>query len=248
MHARPRYVEAQVTPIDLSRHRRIVVLTGAGISAASGLPTYRGEGGLWTTTDVERYSTKAAVEEDPRRVWSFHATLRHAIARAAPNAAHLALAATERRLAPGATLTVLTQNVDGLHGAAGSSRVVELHGSLARSRCTGCDFSREEVLAESPVDCPDCPGCGAPLRADVVFFDEMLPAPAEWGAKKALREVDLFIAVGTSGTVWPAASYVRWAKLEGARTLLVSLEPGSTEGFDEVWAGRAEDVLPRLLG
>jgi NAD-dependent deacetylase len=239
-----------VTPIELGKYRRIVVMTGAGISVASGLPTYRGTGGLWDKVDVQSHATAAAIEADPARVWSFFAEVRAQIAVAHANAGHLAIAQAERRLRDDQQLTVLTQNVDGLHTLAGSTRVVELHGSLRRSRCTRCDFSRLEDLASSPALCPACPNCSAPMRHAVILFDEPLSVDAEWQSKKALRDCDLFLAVGTSGTVSPASNFVRAAEYAGARTVYVNLEPmtPTNPAFREVILGRADELLPQLLG
>jgi NAD-dependent deacetylase len=225
-----------VKPLELGSYRRIVVLTGAGISAASGLPTYRGTGGLWTADNVERYATADAVIRDPSGVWEFFARTRRAFA--------------EARLEGDRTLTVLTQNVDGLHALAGSRRVVELHGTLRQSRCTRCDYVRSEELATCPPDCPRCPACSEYLRPAIVLFDELLSADAERSAKEALRECDLFLAVGTSGSVAPASNYVRSAKFEGARTIYVNLQPMTppNPAFGEVILGPAEQLLPELLG
>lgn len=236
--------------LDLAPHRQIVVLTGAGISVASGLPTYRGQGGLWNASNVERYATAAAIKEDPARVWSFFNDIREQIGRAAPNAAHLALAHAEAQLRPDQRLTILTQNVDGLHQRAGSRHVVELHGSLHHSRCTSCDYHRPEDLSQPLGDCPDCPSCWAPLRPAVILFDEALSVDAEWAAKKALRDCDLFLAVGTSGSVSPASNFVRAAEYAGARTVYVNLEPLAppNPAFREIHLGPAERVLPELLG
>ena len=234
----------------LERYQRIVVLTGAGVSAASGLPTYRGSGGLWTTANVESYATATAIAADPARVWTFFAELRAKVAEAAPNAAHLALAAAEARLTPSQRFTVITQNVDGFHTLAGSRHVVELHGTLRRSRCTKCNHGRAEDLAASPASCPPCPECGAPLRPDVTLFDEALSVDAEWESKKALRDCDLFLAIGTSGSVSPASNFVRAAEYAGARTIYVNLEPLAppNPAFREQYLGPAEQLLPELLG
>jgi NAD-dependent deacetylase len=225
-------------------------MTGAGISVASGLPTYRGKGGLWTEIDVERHATAAAVRANPARVWEFFAEVRAQVAIARPSAGHLALARAERQLHPNQRMTLLTQNVDGLHTLAGSTHVVELHGSLRRSRCTQCAFERAEDPALATRECPACPGCGALLRPGVILFDEMLPVDAERQAKQALRECDLFLAVGTSGTVSPASNFVRSAEYAGARTVYVNLEPMTPRNpaFREVHLGRAEELLPRLFG
>lgn len=228
------------------RYRNIVVLTGAGISVASGLRPYRGPGGLWAEVDVAALSSAAALRADPRRVWAFHAEAARAVAAAEPNAAHVALARLEARLGTGQSLLVITQNVDGLHQRAGSRAVVELHGSLARARCSAeCG----ETAAMTTAECPACGRCGAPMRADVVLFDEPMPVEPEWRCKRALRDCDLFVAVGTSGTVTPAANFVRSAKYAGARTISVNREAMSPRhpDFDEEVLGRAEDLLPRLV-
>lgn len=138
--------KSEPAPIDLSCYRQIVVLTGAGVSVASGLPTYRGIGGLWTTTSAEAYASAATLASNLRAVWEFFAEMRATIASAVPNEAHHSLARASRFLRPEQHLTVLTQNVDGLHTIAGSTDVVEVHGSLRRSRCTNCDYSRNEAL------------------------------------------------------------------------------------------------------
>ena len=141
----------EVPTIDLAKYQQIVIMTGAGISAGSGLPTYRGTGGLWNKVDVGSHATAAAIAADPERVWRFFSGLRSQLAVASPNAGHLAIARAEARLRRDQRLTVLTQNVDGLHGIAGTTNVVELHGTLRRSRCTRCDHTRDEDLASSPI-------------------------------------------------------------------------------------------------
>ncbi|HSC88981.1 MAG TPA: Sir2 family NAD-dependent protein deacetylase [Polyangiaceae bacterium] len=240
-----------IQPLGIANYRRVVVLTGAGISVASGLPTYRGSGGLWDAESVEKYVTARAVARDPAGVWEFFGKLRKAIAAAQPNPGHLALAAAERALGPDGTVLVVTQNVDGLHGRAGSRDVVEYHGSAWRSRCTACSYARVEAdLGSLEEQVPACPQCGAPLRPDIVFFEEDIPVDAAWRVKMALRECDLFLAVGTSGAVWPAADFVRSADYVGARTVFVGPEPMAPHNpyFREQVLGRAEEVLPILLG
>lgn len=241
---------SEPSPIELSRFRQIIILTGAGVSAASGLPTYRGAGGIWSGIDPDQFATAAALQRDPAKVWRFFADMRARIATVSPNAAHLAIATAERRLNANQRLTILTQNVDGLHGLAGSRDVVELHGSLRRSRCTRCDYRRDEDLSSAPTECPACPTCSAPMRPDIVLFDELLSVEAERAAKQALRECGIFIAAGTSGTVSPASSFARAADYGGARTLFVNLEPMDPPSryFHEVYLGRAESLLPLLLG
>ncbi len=238
--------------LDARQYRNIVVLTGAGISVASGLPTYRGLGGVWDTHDVEEYGHARTLRSQPARTWRFFGAMRGPVARAQPNAAHRALAQFEDRLGPGQSYLLITQNVDGLHQKAGSRRVVELHGCLRQTRCSNedCSLPPFDDPEEHADAVPHCSVCGSVLRPDVVLFGEPLPAFASWQAKRALRDCDLFIAVGTSGVVSPAADYVRSARYAGARTLYVNLEPLSppNPAFQESVLGRAEDVLPRLLG
>jgi NAD-dependent deacetylase len=242
-------VVALRTQLQAASWRHVVVLTGAGISVASGLPTYRGPGGLWTRSDAEEIPDAGLLARDASRVWSLFGPLREQVRTAAPNAAHLALARWEGRC--GGSFTLLTQNVDGLHSRAGSCEVVELHGSLTRTRCTNthCTLVPFEDSA-AHMRAPTCTVCGQPLRPDITLFDEPLPVDAEWKAKHALRECDLFLAIGTSGTVSPASNFVRGAKYAGARTLLINLTPMQPRhpDFDVELLGRAEHVLPLLLG
>ncbi len=225
--------------------RSVVILTGAGVSVASGLPTYRGAAGLWTKDPALADALRAGAS--PEVIWRGLAPIRKNLASARPNAAHVALADFERAIvAEGSVCTLITQNVDGLHSTAGSRNVIEYHGALRRSRCSQCELAPfdDETATDTP---PPCPQCGAPLRPDVVLFDEMIGATEEVTAKRALREVDLFLAVGTSGTVWPASSFVRAAEYAGAHTVLVNAEPIEGAPYDEIITGPAEIVLPELL-
>jgi NAD-dependent deacetylase len=165
----------------------------------------------------------------------------HAAREVKPTAAHRALAAFEEQLPAGTSFLLITQNVDGLHQAAGSKRVCEFHGSLARWRCFEC---------EHEADLPDAPAhCGQPMRPSVVLFGEEIPAAAEHAAKRALRDCDLFVAIGTSGTVMPAASFVRWAAYAGARRVLLNLEidDDARTDFSECHAGTADHLVPQFF-
>jgi NAD-dependent deacetylase len=239
-------------PLGIDRYRNIVVLTGAGVSAASGLPTYRGLGGLWEEGDLADLATPRGLQDRPEKVWALFGALRQKVRAAAPNAAHLALARAEEQLAGDRQWTLITQNIDGLHQAAGSRNVVEFHGSLFRTRCSSpsCDVApfRDDDPHAGAV--PRCARCGAMLRPDVVLFEELIPVDAEWQAKRALRDCDLFLAIGTSGTVAPASNFVRSAEYARARTVLVNLEPMTPRNpaYDEEYLGRAEEILPVLLG
>ncbi|NVJ21918.1 MULTISPECIES: SIR2 family NAD-dependent protein deacylase [Myxococcus] len=231
--------------------RHIVVLTGAGISVASGLPTYRGPGGLWTRPGMEEVPDAELFARAPSRIWKLFGSLRGLVRDAQPNAAHLALADWARGLSEDQRFTLLTQNVDGLHTRAGSQEVVELHGSLLRTCCSQptCTQSPFEDMSQ-PDEAPPCSVCGHPLRPDVTLFGEPLPVDAEWTAKKALRDCDLFLAIGTSGSVAPAANFVRGAKYAGAWTLLINLTPMEPRhpDFDVEVLGHAEKILPAILG
>jgi len=234
--------------LPLTRFRKIVVLTGAGVSVASGLRTYRGAGGLWTSGEESAVlATVEALAARPGEVLALFAAMREAVRAARPNAAHEALAAAERSASGrGASFTLLTQNVDDLHRRAGSRDVVELHGNLLHSRCTRCDRA---PFADASTSFESCDACGGQLRPDVVLFGEHLSVDAERAAKHALRGCDLFVAAGTSGSVSPASNFVRSAAYEGAHTVLVNLEPidPPNPAFREVHLGPAEALLPALF-
>lgn len=225
------------------------MLTGAGISVASGLPTYRGPGGLWNQGETATWNRAEALAEDPEGQWRFFHRLGERARAASPNAAHLALAAWEARLQARGRFTLITQNLDDLHRRAGSQEVIELHGTLRQVRCADDGCPQPPLAPGGPAGPPPCPRCGGPLRPDVVLFGEPLPAHPEHRAKQALRRLDLFLAVGTSGLVDPAARFVRAARYAGATTALVNLEApsGDAHGFDVVLTGPAEELLPRLL-
>lgn len=239
-------------PLGLDRYSNIVILTGAGVSVASGLRPYRGPGGIWEEDGVADLTTPASLEERPEKVWALFGSLRRRVSAAAPNPAHLALAKAERQLEKGRRWTLITQNIDGLHQQAGSQDVIEFHGSLFRTRCSSpsCDLPPFEDHDSHMSAVPRCDRCGAVLRPDIVLFDEAIPVDAEWQAKRALRDCDLFVAVGTSGTVSPASNFVRSAEYVKARTVLVNLEPMNPKNpaYDEEYLGRAEVILPLLLG
>jgi NAD-dependent deacetylase len=236
--------------IDPSDPRRIVVLTGAGVSAASGLDTYRGQGGIWEKNDVATISHPRAFLDHPERSWRFYGGRRAGIVAAAPNAAHRALAAFEAARSPDDFLLV-TQNIDGLHQRAGSRRVLELHGNLMTTRCANPACALPSYPDDDPHDTtvPRCPRCGASLRPDIVLFGESLSPHVIDAAVAALDACELFVAIGTSGTVYPAAGFAAHARAAGARTMLVNLEiPDPPDpAFDEVHAGAAEELVPRLF-
>jgi NAD-dependent deacetylase len=227
---------------------RVVVLTGAGISAESGVPTFRDADGLWEGHRVEDVATPEGFEAAPSVVHRFYDDRRAALAGVEPNPAHLALARLEEAL--GDDLLLVTQNIDDLHERAGSTRVLHMHGQLRSAWCVGCDgrFAWDGELS----DFPPCPGCGsAELRPDVVWFGEI---PYEMDRiLAALERADLFVSIGTSGAVYPAAGFVQAAGAYGARTLELNLIPSEgTAWFAEARHGRAGELVPawveELLG
>jgi NAD-dependent deacetylase len=236
---------AEVCPmIDWSRYSELVVLTGAGVSVASGLGTYRGKGGLWEKSGVAEEATAECMAQDPWRSWQFFLPLMEQIVAAKPNPAHRALAQLEERFQ--GDFLLVTQNVDGLHTAAGSNSVAEIHGNITRRRCTSLTCNLEPHYDFTiPTELPLCPTCKQPLRPDIVLFGEQLPIYEAHLVKKALRTVDLFLAVGTSGTVHPAASYVSWAQYAGALTIEVN--PETSGVFCRSYQEKAELGLPELV-
>jgi NAD-dependent deacetylase len=224
--------------------RRIVVLTGAGISAESGVPTFRDADGLWEGHPVDAVATPEGFARDPLQVQRFYDERRRAVASVVPNAAHLALARLEAALGDG--LLVVTQNVDDLHERAGTRNLVHMHGELRRALCRACDVS--SPWFEDLADRPPCPACGERmLRPDVVWFGEM-PYGLD-RIEKAIAACDVFAAIGTSGNVYPAAGYAEFAALCGARTVELNLVPSEPEAFggtpfDDVRVGPATQIVP----
>jgi NAD-dependent deacetylase len=226
----------------LAQAQSIVVLTGAGISAESGIPTFRDAmTGLWSRFRPEDLATPEAFVRDPRTVWDWYAWRRERVGGARPNRGHEALAALEAAtLARGGRFLLVTQNVDGLHQAAGSLRVLELHGNIRRVKCFAQGHPAERWSAAGPIP-PACERCGSPLRPDVVWFGEMLPQGALEGAVDASRDCEVFLSVGTSGLVEPAAS-LPFAALESG-AMVVEVNPDRTP-----LSGRAHAVLSGLAG
>jgi NAD-dependent deacetylase len=227
----------------------VLVLTGAGVSADSGVPTFRGAGGLWEGHRVEEVASPQGFRRDPELVWRFYAERRRRAGGVAPNAGHVALARLEERI--GDRFLLATQNVDGLHRRAGSRRLVELHGNLFTSRCADCDRAPfPDEVAHASV--PACDACGGVLRPHIVWFGETLDGGdlsrvAEFMARAA-RHRFVFLAVGTSGAVWPAAGFVDDARAAGAETWLVNLEPPENAGaFDHFLQGKSAEILPGLV-
>jgi len=192
-------LKAAIAAIHERKPRKVVVLTGAGVSADSGIPTFRGEGGLWRNYRAEDLATPEAFSRDPLLVWEWYEWRRSIVRRAEPNGAHRAIASLPEAL-------VVTQNVDGLHARAGSRDIIELHGNLFRTRCVREGSLRDAF--EAFKDLPPLCECGAMLRPDVVWFGEMLPEGSFQRAGRAVHDADLLLVIGTSGVVFPAAGLV----------------------------------------
>ncbi|MBW6514022.1 MAG: NAD-dependent deacylase [Candidatus Syntrophosphaera sp.] len=223
---------------------RLLVLTGAGISAESGLKTFRDGDGLWENHRMEDVATPEAFSRDPQMVWRFYKARREQALKAKPNPGHYALVELEEYL--GSNFNLITQNVDCLHKVAGNKNPIEMHGSLEACFCTRCTakYPISEIDPQAPV--PACPQCASALRPDIVWFGE-LPyqmQEIEW----LLQNCDVFLLVGTSGVVFPAAGFVMTAKYLGAKTMAVNLDPTVNREFiDEFHQGRAGEILPRLV-
>ena len=222
---------------------RIVILTGAGISAESGLGTFRDKGGLWSQYDLEEVATPQGFAQNPGLVHDFYNARRANMLEAAPNAAHLALARLQAAC-PGKVL-IVTQNVDDLHERAGSGAVLHMHGQLSGALCAACGhrWPAPRVMA---ADVP-CPACAAPgARPDIVWFGEMPYHMEQIGS--ALAQADLFVSIGSSGEVYPAAGFVDEARMAGVATLEINLEPSRRPGlFDRVIAGPATQTVPQWV-
>jgi NAD-dependent deacetylase len=219
---------------------KVVVLTGAGVSAESGVPTFRDADGLWEGHRVEDVATPEAYDAQPMVVQRFYDARRTALGAVRPNPAHVALARLEEHL--GDDLLLVTQNIDDLHERGGSTRVLHMHGELRSALCRGCR-SRVPWIGDLG-DFPPCPRCGvAELRPDVVWFGEIPYGMDE--IQEALAHADLFVSIGTSGAVYPAAGFVQYAAAHGARTLELNLQPSDgTHHFDESRHGPAGELVP----
>jgi NAD-dependent deacetylase len=221
----------------------IAVLTGAGISAESGIPTFRGAGGLWKQYRPERLATPEAFARHPLLVWEWYNWRRELIAKALPNAAHLALARLEQEKRD---FTLITQNVDGLHDRAGSRRILKLHGDIWRLRCTACGANWPDLRPTLPKLPPHC-ACGGLARPGVVWFGEALPEGIMAEAKHAAASAEVFLVIGTSAVVYPAAGLVPYAKRAGAKVIEINTEATAfTHDVDLSLQGRAGEMLPGL--
>jgi NAD-dependent deacetylase len=244
----------QSRTVSLSLDERLFVLTGAGISAESGLATFRGSGGLWNGYRVEEVATPDAWHADPALVWRFYSMRRRDALAAQPNVGHLALAAIERSLTPSGSFYLCTQNVDDLHERGGSQRIHHMHGTLFQSRCVRPDcelakapFADQSLYEfESERDLPACTTCGRPIRPHIVWFGE-IPLDMD-GIYRELDRATTLLVVGTSGSVYPAAGLVNIANRARIRTIYIGPEePLNAHAFDEILLGAATQVLPTLV-
>jgi len=243
----------------LAKALRVVVLTGAGVSAESGVPTFRGAGGLWKQFRAEDLATPIAFGRDPRLVWEWYGWRRAEVGRCRPNPAHLALA---RWMLSRAGVTLVSQNVDDLHeraarevalDAEASARAlpIKLHGSLFHDRCARCNHrvAGGAVDATGLETLPHCAECGGLMRPDVVWFGEMLPARAVEAAFAAAADAEACLVIGTTGAVYPAAGVAHAAKASGASVVIVDPGPTELDGIADVrLRGAAGDIVPRILG
>ncbi len=229
----------------LKNANSIAVLTGAGVSAESGIPTFRGKQGLWKQYRAEDLATPEAFARDPKLVWEWYDWRRGLIAEAKPNAGHYALAELERR-AP--KFTLITQNVDDLHDAAGSRNVLKVHGSIWVTRCTGCGAEHVDRRPKLPEIPPKC-ACGAVLRPGVVWFGEALPSDVWSAAERAAQHADVFLVAGTSAVVYPAAGLASIARRAGAKVVEINIEETPlSRTMDACLTGSSAELLPQLMG
>ncbi|MCK4900920.1 MAG: NAD-dependent deacylase [Anaerolineales bacterium] len=240
-------------PVELIRSlrtaRQVAVLTGSGISAESGIPTFReAQTGLWARYDPQELATPQAFRSNPRLVWEWYTWRRELVSQAEPNPGHIALAELEKRLGgTDSQFTLITQNVDGLHQRAGSQAIIELHGNIMRTKCFNEDTPVEKWNDIDDIP-PHCPNCGGPLRPDVVWFGENLPPDTLQSSWDTAQTCDLFFSIGTSILVEPAASLPYIALLQGATIIEVNPSATSlTEQATYVLRGPAGKILPRLV-
>ena len=230
------------TNLRIRDFERVVFFTGAGMSAESGVPTYRGAGGIWKEYDYGKYACQEAFDRDPDAVWEFHNYRRDLVSKCSPNRGHELIALAERARPD---VTVVTQNIDGLHQEAGSRNVHELHGSLWRVRCDQCgNYQRTE---RTPLEGVHCSACHAFWRPDITWFGDALRQEVLRDAAMAVEQADLLVAIGTSGVVMPAAALPLLAKRNGAT--LIEINPQETEmsdSYDFALRGTATEMLTVL--
>ena len=229
---------------NLKTAKRVAVLTGAGISAESGVPTFRGENGLWKKYRSEELANFNAFMKNPKLVWEWYNYRRNLITNVNPNPGHYALADMEKMFPE---FSLITQNVDGLHYKAGNKNIFDLHGNILRNRCVDCGKVTMDLEIDIEKGVPLC-DCGGKIRPDVVWFGEMLPQSVLNGAIVAAEKADVFLSIGTSALVQPAASLPLTAKFYGAYVLEINIEPTPiSQSVHESILGKSGEILPKLL-
>jgi NAD-dependent deacetylase len=231
-----------MTTIQPEKYKSIVFFTGAGMSAESGVPTYRGRGGIWSQYNWEEYACQEAFDRDPEKVLKFHELRRQSVLSCMPHAGHTVIAELEKKHPQ---VIVVTQNIDGMHQRSGSKQVIELHGSLWRLRCPSHGIF--EDIGES-YRCFKCEQCGHWLRPDITWFGDMLDQDVITEANSVIRQCSLFISIGTSGVVWPAAGFPKIARENGAYCIEINPEPNEMSVlYNEAVREAAGSALPHLF-
>lgn len=229
----------------MARRSKVAVLTGAGISAESGVPTFRGKEGLWGKFKPEELATMAAFVANSKIVWEWYNWRRDLMATVQPNAGHKALAEMESAIEH---FTLITQNVDDLHRQAGSKRILELHGNINRNKCAECETPFPDEIEIDPANLPNCTACGGKIRPDVVWFGEMLPAQTIDEAFIEAEQCHIFLTIGTSAVVQPAASLPLVAKRHGASLVEINTERTALSDYaDFYFQGKSGEILPELV-
>lgn len=235
---------SQVLKDLLTRDIPVAILTGAGISAESGVPTFRGEDGLWKKFKPEELANVDAFMKNPDLVWGWYQHRREVINDVEPNPGHYALAQLEKKVSD---FTLITQNIDGLHRRSGSENILELHGNIQRNKCIKCEMMYEELPDENLEKAPEC-ACGGMIRPDVVWFGEMLPEDVIQSAFTAAERSSVFFSIGTSAVVQPAASLPVAAKQNGAYLVEVNVDRTVlTDIADEFFQGKSGEILPQII-
>ncbi len=230
----------------IEKSEKIVILTGAGVSAESGIPTFRGSKGLWNNFNVEELATLRGFLKNPKLVWQWYNERRKNILNSKPNLAHLKLAQLEK-IKP--NTWIITQNVDGLHYKAGSKNVIEFHGNIFSEKCLTCDYSRKQEVYYEDSDLPLlCPRCGNLLRPDVVWFEEPIAPENIEKSFELVKECDLFMFIGTSAVVYPAAYLIELALKQEKQIIEINLEPTYYTGLFEITLlGKASHLLDEII-
>ena len=231
-----------IVPIKLNEYKKVVFFTGAGMSKESGIPTYRGKGGTWEEYNYKDYACESAFKKNPEHVLDFHELRRKEAKSCEPHVGHQVVSSVEKNHSD---VTIVTQNIDGMHQRAGSNNVIELHGSLWRVRC-GCSGTREDM--GETYEYRKCPKCSNWLRPDIIWFEDMLDHEVYTKATDIISNSDLFISIGTSALVYPAAGLPMTAKKNGARCIEINIDQTEISTlYHDNMIGKAGDILPKLF-